>query len=163
MNTSAPVLSTGARFLFLSLSPERAERNPTMVCVNKFMAIGNITRDPELRYLPEGQAVLDLTLAVDAIPGEKGARTDFFPVTVWGKPAEACAKYLQKGSLVHVEGRVRQERWEDQGEKRSRLVIVAERVKFLAGTKKVEKSAPESTDEASPDAAPSETVQSEAA
>lgn len=110
-----------------------------MASVNKFMGIGNLTRDPELRYIPDGRPVLDLTLAVDGIPGEKGERTDFLPVTVWGKQAEACAKYLQKGSQIHVEGRVHQDRWDEEGQKRSKLEIVGDRITFLANIKKVEK------------------------
>jgi len=108
-----------------------------MASFNKALLIGNLTRDPELRSTPQGKAVCEFTLAVNRPPrpdGEKGV--DFFPVTVWEKQAEACAKHLKKGSLVHVEGHLRHERWEAEGgEKRSRLAIVANSVSFL-GRKK---------------------------
>ncbi len=99
-----------------------------MASFNRVLLIGNLTRDPELRHTPQGKAVCEFTLAVDEI-GEK--KPSFFPVTVWEKQAEACAKHLGKGSLVHVEGRLTQERWESEGENRSRISVTAHSVNFL--------------------------------
>jgi single-strand DNA-binding protein len=118
-----------------------------MASFNRFLAIGNVTRDPELRYTPQGAAVASFTIAVDGVRDDKGERrTDFFPVTVWEKQAEACAKHLQKGALVHVEGHLRQDRWEAEGEKRSRLEVIGDRVTFLGGIRKADAPPPTPAD-----------------
>ena len=96
--------------------------------------VGRIARDPELRYTGNGNAVCNFPLAVDD-PFSEGA--DFFDVTVWGKPAESTATYMSKGSQVAVNGRLKQEKWEKDGQTRSKVVVVAERVKFLDSGKKV--------------------------
>lgn len=103
-----------------------------MASFNRVLLIGNLARDPELRHTPQGKAVCEFTLAVDG-SSQAGAekKTHFIPVTAWEKTAEACAKHLAKGSLVHVEGRLQQERWEQEGENRSRLGVVAHSVNFL--------------------------------
>ncbi len=99
---------------------------------NLALLIGNLTRDPELRSTPDGKAVCEFTVAVNGIPRPGGeSRADFIPVVAWEKLAEACAKHLKKGSLVHVEARLRQERWEKEGKKLSRLTVVASSVNFL--------------------------------
>ncbi len=110
---------------------------------NLALLIGNLTRDPELRSTPQGKAVCEFTLAVNrpASPGGEKA-VDFFPITVWEKAAEACAKHLKKGSLVHVEAHLRHERWEAEGgQKRSRMAIVANSVSFLGKKKESSEAA----------------------
>ncbi len=106
---------------------------------NIVVVMGNLTRNPELRYTPGGRPVTTLNLAVnrrykDRDSGEWVENTDFIPVTVWGNQAENCEKYLSKGRGVYVEGRLNQSRWENQeGESRSRLDVVARNVQFLPG------------------------------
>lgn len=116
-----------------------------MTSFNRVLLIGNLTRDPELRYTAgDGKAVCEFTLAVNgpARPGgEKSA--SFFPVTAWEKVAEACGKHLRKGSLVHVEGRLNQERWQAEGgENRSRITVTAHLVNFLHTKAKEEAGEP---------------------
>lgn len=108
-----------------------------MANLNKVMLIGNLTRDPELRYTPKGTAVGDLGLAVNRrVPDGNGNWTDettFVDITVWGSNAENAQKFLSKGRGVYVEGRLQLDTWEDKqsGQKRSKLKIVAENVQFL--------------------------------
>ncbi len=106
-----------------------------MANLNKIFLIGNLTRDPELRYIPSGSAVTTFTVAVNRVymqQGEKKEEVSFIKVVVWAKMAEACGEYLSKGSPVFVEGRLQSRSWETpQGEKRSALEVVAERVQFL--------------------------------
>ncbi len=107
-----------------------------MANLNKVFLIGNLTRDPELRYIPSGAAVTDIGIAVNRSftkkDGEKGEETLFVKVVIWGKQAESSAKYLSKGKPVFIEGRLRTNSWEDKdGQKRSAMEVVAERVQFL--------------------------------
>jgi len=108
-----------------------------MVSVNKVILIGNLTKDPELRYTPQGQAVARFRVAVnrkykDRSTGELKDLTDFIPVVVWREQAENATKYLSKGRLVYVEGRLRLSTWNTpEGQQRSRLEVVAQRVQFL--------------------------------
>jgi len=110
-----------------------------MANLNKVLLMGNVTRDPELRYIQSGTAVLDLGLAVNRrVKSGDGAWRDeptFVEVTVWGKTAENCAEYLSKGRPVFIEGRLTLDQWEDKksGEKRSKLRVTAENVQFLGG------------------------------
>jgi len=110
-----------------------------MATLNKVLLIGNLTRDPELRYIQSGTAVLDLGLAVNRrVKGSDGTWGDeaaFIDVTVWGKQAENCAEYLSKGRPVFVEGHLQFDQWEDKktGDKRSKLKVTAENVQFLGG------------------------------
>lgn len=108
-----------------------------MASFNRVLLIGNLTRDPELRHTPQGKAVCEFTLAVNGMSRPEGEKNvDYFPITAWEKRAEVCSKHLRKGSLIHVEGRLKQERWESEGEHRSRLSVVATSVTFLpSGTK----------------------------
>ncbi|SKC88311.1 single-stranded DNA-binding protein [Maledivibacter halophilus] len=106
--------------------------------MNSVVMIGRLTRDPELRFTAgSGKAVATFSIAVDR-PFSKNRETDFFRVVVWGKAGENCANYLAKGRLVGVQGRLQNNRWEDQdGRKRNRDEIVADRVEFLEwGNKK---------------------------
>ncbi len=106
-----------------------------MASVNKTFHIGRLTRDPELRFTGSGQPVGNLGLAVNEkykSGDDWKERVTFLDITVWGKQAENCAGYLNKGSNVHVEGRLETESWEGQdGQKKSKLVIVANNVQFL--------------------------------
>lgn len=110
-----------------------------MAGFNKVIIMGNLTRDPELRYTPSGTAVTDLSVAVNT-PGKKD-ETVFVDVTVWDKTAENCCEYLSKGRPVLVDGRLRTESWEDKktGKRRSKLIVVAFGVTFLGSGDKQEK------------------------
>ena len=107
-----------------------------MASLNRVFLIGNLTRTPELRYTPSGTAVADLRLAVNrnytTQGGEKREETCFLTCVVWGKQAESCGEYLDKGSPVMVEGRLQTRDWETKdGQKRSVVEVVAERVQFM--------------------------------
>ncbi|MBN1257554.1 MAG: single-stranded DNA-binding protein [Planctomycetes bacterium] len=106
---------------------------------NRVILVGNLTRDPELRYTPQGTAVADLSLAINTMRGRGSERkedTVFVDVTVWDRQAETCNEYLSKGRPVLVEGRLRQDTWEDKetGQKRSKLRVTAQAVQFLGST-----------------------------
>jgi single-strand DNA-binding protein len=112
-----------------------------MANFNKVLFMGNLTRDPELRYLPNGTAVTSFTVAsnrVYSLPsGEKKEEATFIRVVVWARRAETCAEYLNKGSSVFVEGRLQSRTWQGQdGQKRSTIEIVADNVQFLGKPKK---------------------------
>jgi len=105
-----------------------------MASYNRVILVGNLTRDVELRYIPSGTAVTDIGLAVN----EKYKKNDqwveetsFFDVTIWGRTAEIAAEYLSKGSNVLIEGRLRQDRWEQDGQKRSKVKIICDRMQML--------------------------------
>ncbi|TAE77433.1 MAG: single-stranded DNA-binding protein [Verrucomicrobia bacterium] len=108
-----------------------------MANLNKVMLIGNLTRDPEVRYTPKGTAVGDLGMAVNRrVSDGNGNWSDevtFVDVTVWGTNAENAQKYLTKGRGVFVEGRLQLDTWDDKqsGQKRSKLKVVAEVLQFL--------------------------------
>lgn len=110
-----------------------------MANVNKVILIGNLTRDPEMKYTPKGSAVTDFGLAVNRTyqtdGGEKREETTFVDITFWGRTAEIASKYLQKGRPVYVEGRLQMDTWEDKqsGQKRSKLKVVGETLQFLGG------------------------------
>ena len=108
-----------------------------MNSVNHVMVLGNLTRDPELRYTPSGTAVCQLGVALNRRwrdqAGELQQEVTFVDVTVWSKQAETVAQYLTKGRAVAIEGRLQQDTWEtESGERRSRLKVVAQRVTFLS-------------------------------
>ena len=118
-----------------------------MASLNKVLLIGNLTRPPELRYTPSGTAVADLRLAVNrnysTQTGEKREETCFLTIVVWGKQAESCGEYLDKGSQIFVEGRLQTRDWETKdGQKRSATEVVAERVQFMSRTKGAGAGAP---------------------
>ena len=111
-----------------------------MASLNKVFLIGNLTRAPELRYTPSGAAVADMRLAVSrrytTQSGEKREDTCFLNVVVWGKSAENCSQYLDKGSPILVEGRLQTRDWETKdGQKRNVVEVVAERVQFMGRPK----------------------------
>jgi len=108
-----------------------------MANLNKVMLMGNLTRDPEVRYTPKGTAVAELGLAVNRVytaeNNEKREETTFVDVTFWGRTAEIAAEYLKKGRPVFIEGRLQLDSWEDKqtGQKRSKLKVVGENMQFL--------------------------------
>lgn len=110
-----------------------------MANLNKVMLIGNLTRDPEIRYTPKGTAVVDLGLAMNrrytAENGEKREETTFVDVTLWSRLAEIAAEYLKKGRSVYIEGRLQLDSWEDKqtGQKQRKLRIVGEEMQMLGG------------------------------
>jgi single-strand DNA-binding protein len=104
--------------------------------LNKVLLMGNLTRDPEVRYTPKGTAVGDLGLAVnDSYKAQDGTIKEtvtFINVEVWGRQAETCKQYLSKGRPVFIEGQLRLDSWETpQGEKKNQLRVRADRVQFL--------------------------------
>lgn len=112
-----------------------------MATFNKVLLLGNLTRDPELRYLPSGTAIATFGLAVNHryqnSEGEVAEDTTFVDITTFGKTAENCTTYLSKGRPVFVEGRLRYHAWEtEEGQKRSKLEVVANNVQFLNGSPK---------------------------
>jgi single-strand DNA-binding protein len=107
-----------------------------MVGLNRVLLAGNLTRDPDVRYTAGGQAVGDLDLAINntylSKNGEKRTDTVYVHAVVWGKQAENAKNYLSKGSPLLIEGRLQQDSWESRdGQKRSRIVVVANRLQFL--------------------------------
>jgi single-strand DNA-binding protein len=105
--------------------------------LNKCMIIGNLGRDPEMRYTPGGQAVTQFTVAtnrrwLDKATDEWQEETEWFRVVVWGQQAERAAESLRKGNKVYIEGRIQTRQWEDQsGQKRSTTELVANQVTNL--------------------------------
>jgi single-strand DNA-binding protein len=109
-----------------------------MASFNRVILVGNLTRDPELRYIPSGTAVCDIGLAVNDrrknANGEWVEETTFVDVTLWARTAEVASEYLSKGSPVLVEGRLKFDTWEtNDGQKRSKLRVVGERMQMLGG------------------------------
>src|SRR3954466_13548287 len=106
--------------------------------VNKVILIGNLGRDPEVRYTPSGQAVANFTVATNEAwtdkAGQKQERTEWHRVVVWGKAAENCGEYLSKGRSVYVEGRLQTREWPNkEGAKQYTTEVVANQVLFLQG------------------------------
>ena len=102
--------------------------------LNSVNIMGNLTRDPEMKYIPSGKAVCSLSIANNRVytkNGEKVTEVSYFDVDVWGPAAENCSKYLTKGSGIIVEGRLRQDRWGKEGKTQSRVRITANAVHFL--------------------------------
>ncbi len=109
-----------------------------MASYNRVILIGNLTRDPEVRYIPSGMAVAELGLAVnrqftDKNSNERKEEVTFVDVTLWGREAELAGEYLAKGRPVMIEGRLQMDTWDDKatGQKRSKLKVVGERMQFL--------------------------------
>ena len=128
-----------------------------MANLNKVFLIGNLTRDPELRYVPSGTAVASFGLATNrtykSSSGEKKQETCFVRVVVWGRTAEICGEYLSKGNPVFVEGRLQYRAWDSpNGEKRNTLEVQAESIQFIgrtekAGTDQAEQAHPEKVED----------------
>ncbi|MCU0665539.1 MAG: single-stranded DNA-binding protein [Candidatus Omnitrophica bacterium] len=109
-----------------------------MASLNKVLLIGNLTKDPELRYTPQGTAVANLRMAINRKYRDRNQEQKeevcFITVVVWDKQAEVCNQYLQKGRSVFIEGRLQSRSWEDNtGQKKSVIEVRAERVQFLGG------------------------------
>jgi len=110
-----------------------------MANLNKVMLMGNLTRDPEVRYTPKGTAVAELGLAINRVysgeNGEKREETTFVDVTLWGRTAEIAGEYLKKGRPVFIEGRLQLDTWDDKqtGQKRSKLKVVGEAMQLMGG------------------------------
>lgn len=108
-----------------------------MANFNKVILLGNLTRDPEVRYTPKGSAVAEIGLAVNRVytteGGEKREETTFVDVTLWGRTAEIAGEYLKKGRPVLIEGRLQLDTWDDKtsGQKRSKLKVVGEGLQLL--------------------------------
>lgn len=106
-----------------------------MASLNRVLLIGNLTRDPELRYTPGGTPVANLRMAINSSfkdqAGQRKEETCFLTVVVWSKQAEICNQYLKKGRAVFIEGRLIYRSWEQEGKTRSTLEVRADRVQFL--------------------------------
>jgi single-strand DNA-binding protein len=108
-----------------------------MASVNRVTLIGNVTRDPEVKFTPKGSAVTDIGLAINRNytldNGEKREEVTFVDVTFWGRQAETIGEYVKKGRSIYVEGRLQLDTWDDKqsGQKRSKLRIVGENFQFL--------------------------------
>ncbi len=105
-----------------------------MASFNKVILLGNLTRDPEVRYTPNGVAVASFSIAVNRKYKQGDATKDevsYIDIVVFGKQAEACGQYVKKGDSVLVDGRLQQRRWEDNGQKRSKIEVVAIQVNFM--------------------------------
>jgi single-strand DNA-binding protein len=108
-----------------------------MASYNRVILVGNLTRDIELKYTPGGTAVTDIGMAVNdrrkSATGEWVDETTFVDVTLWGRTAEVASEYLSKGSPILVEGRLKLDTWESEGQKRSKLRVVCDRMQMLGG------------------------------
>lgn len=110
-----------------------------MSSFNRVILMGNLTRDPEVRYTPKGSAVAEIGLAVNRVystdGGEKREEVTFVDVTLWGRTAEVAGEYLKKGRPVFIEGRLQLDSWDDKqsGQKRSKLKVVGESLQLIGG------------------------------
>ena len=112
-----------------------------MANFNKVLLMGNLTRDPEVRYTPKGTAIATLGLAVNRTwsteTGEKKEEVTFVDVDVWGRQAETIGQYMSKGRPIFIEGRLKLDQWDDKesGQKRSKLKVVCENFQFIGAPK----------------------------
>ena len=107
-----------------------------MASFNRVVLMGNLTRDPELRYIPSGTAVSDIGLAVNDRVKRGDQWVDeatFVDITLWGRTAEVANEYLSKGSAVLIEGRLKLDTWEKEGQKFSKLKVIGERMQMIGG------------------------------
>lgn len=126
-----------------------------MASYNRVVLLGNLTRDVEVRYLQSGMAVTDIGLAVNDRrknqAGEWVEQPTFVDVTLWGRTAEVAGEYLTKGSPILIEGRLKLDTWESDGQKRSKLKVVGERMQMLGkpktGSDTTDQSAAGATDD----------------
>jgi len=102
--------------------------------INKAILFGNLTRDPELRSLPSGMNVVNFSIATNRVfrdrDGKKQEQTDFHNIVVFGRQADMVAQYLKKGNTAFIEGRMQTRSWEQDGQKKYRTEVVADRVQF---------------------------------
>ncbi len=105
--------------------------------LNKVMLMGNLTRDPEVKYTPKGTAICELGMAINRTystdQGEKREEVTFVDVELFGRTAEVAGEYLKKGRPIFVEGRLKLDQWDDKqtGQKRSKMKVVGDRIEFL--------------------------------
>ncbi|MEM6328658.1 MAG: single-stranded DNA-binding protein [Planctomycetota bacterium] len=107
-----------------------------MASYNRVVLVGNLTRDPELRHIPSGAAVSEIGLAVNDRVKKADQwvdETTFVDITLWGRTAEVACEYLSKGSSILIEGRLKFDSWEKDGQKRSKLRVVADKMQMLGG------------------------------
>lgn len=135
---------------------EREERAELMASVNKVILVGNLGKDPELRFTQSGTAVCSFSVATTEKwtdpTGNLKEQTEWHKITVWKKQAENCAKYLKKGSSAFIEGRLSTRSYEDQGGQRKYVTeIVAENVKFLGSAQRHGHEAPPIPNNSIPD------------
>lgn len=119
-----------------------------MASFNKVVLVGNLTRDPDVRHIPSGQAVCDISLAInsqwtDRKTNERKEEVTFVDVTLWGRTAEIAGEYLAKGRPVLIEGKLAQDTWEDKttGQKRSKLKVIADSLQLLGNKQDGERQA----------------------
>jgi single-strand DNA-binding protein len=118
-----------------------------MANLNRVLLIGNLTRDPEIRYTPKGTAVADVGLAINRVlnteEGERREEVTYVDVVLWARLAEIADQYLKKGRPVFIEGRLQLDSWDDKqtGQKRSRLRVVAENMQLLGSRSESEAAA----------------------
>jgi single-strand DNA-binding protein len=123
----------------VSQNPPHHHTGEQSMNLNRVLLIGNLTRDPEIRYMPKGTAVADIGLAINRSwkndDGEKKEETTFVDVTLWGRQAEFAEKYLRKGRATFIEGRLHLDSWDDKqtGQKRSKLKVIGETMQLLGG------------------------------
>src|SRR5271167_4980905 len=119
-----------------------------MASFNKVVLVGNLTRDPELRYTPKGTAIAKIGVAVNRVwtneAGEKKEEVTFVDVDIFGRTAENVGQYMRKGRPILIEGRLKLDQWDDKqtGQKKSKLGVVAETVQFLGSAPGSEGGAP---------------------
>ena len=110
-----------------------------MPSFNKVLLMGNLTRDPETRYTPSGASIVNISIAVNekykAQSGEIKENVSFIECIAWNKKGEAIAQYLRKGSPIHIEGKLKQESWQDKntGQNRSKIVVNIDNFNFIGG------------------------------
>ena len=123
-----------------------------MASVNKAILVGNLGKDPEIRYMPNGDAVCSFSIATseqwtDKNSGEKREQTEWHNIVTFRKLAEICGKYLAKGSSVYIEGKIKTEKWQDkEGNDRYTTKIIADEMRMLGGKRDGEQSAPSERD-----------------
>lgn len=115
--------------------------------LNKVLLLGNLTRDPEIRYTSKGTAVGEISIAINRVwtdeSGQRKEEATFVEVTLWGRAAELAQQFLSKGRGVFIEGRLQFEKWEDKatGQQRTKLKVVGENLQFIPDSKRAEPSA----------------------
>lgn len=121
-----------------------------MPSFNKVILMGNLTKDPRVASNPSGSTVCDFSIAMNrryTLNGQDKEEVCYVDIVTWGKQADSCGKYLQKGSAVFVEGRLKTDMWNDkEGNKRSRLLVTAERIQFLNFNRSEDKRLQSSSD-----------------
>jgi len=102
-----------------------------MATLNRVQLIGRLGQNPEVKYLPSGTTVANFSVATTETKRDEGERTEWHNLVAFGKLAEVCGEYLRKGSLVYVEGTLRTQKWDKDGQKHSRTEVVANNIQFL--------------------------------